>query len=198
MSPTAAFILGLLIGLLVEWVIDWLYWRRRVKVLQTELDQAKAGMAGSANVGMEGQLAAMADLTSLQQTNAGLEADNSALKQQLSALKMEKSTLAQELEACRGKLVTAAQAPIPAEVPAPVRLTKAAPIVPDELEIIKGIGPVIKHRLNQGGILTFEQLAGLTPARLREIVGDVIQRLADEDDIIAQAKELAARKAGGG
>ena len=64
--------------------------------------------------------------------------------------------------------------------------------------IIKGIGPVINRRLNQGGIYTYEQLAAITPARLREIVGDVIQRLADEDEIIAQAKELAARKAGGG
>ena len=47
MSPTVAFILGLLIGLLVEWVIDWLYWRRRLAALQTELDQTKARMAAA-------------------------------------------------------------------------------------------------------------------------------------------------------
>jgi NADH-quinone oxidoreductase subunit E len=218
MSPISAFILGLLAGLLIEWIIDWLYWRRRVKELQAEISQAKAGKAaaGYANQNLESQSAAMADFTSLQQENDRLEADKSRLNLELLALQTEKSSLTQELEACRGRLSASesrqvVEAPaIPAEPAAPVvlskepptvQLTKAAPavpVVPDDLVIIKGIGPVINRKLNQGGIYTFEQLAALTPARLREIVGDVIQRLADEDEIINQAKELAARKAGGG
>jgi predicted flap endonuclease-1-like 5' DNA nuclease len=68
------------------------------------------------------------------------------------------------------------------------------PGVPDDLIVIKGIGPVIARKLNAAGIYTFRQLAALTPVQLREIVGDVIQRLADEDDIINQAKELAAKQ----
>lgn len=70
----------------------------------------------------------------------------------------------------------------------------AAPPVPDDLIIIKGIGPVIARKLNESGIYTFKQLAAITPERLRQIVGDVIQRLADEQDIIDQAKVLADRQ----
>ena len=68
----------------------------------------------------------------------------------------------------------------------------STPVKPDDLIVIKGIGPVIAGKLNNAGIYTFKQLAAITPAQLREIVGDVIQRLADEQDIINQAKNLAA------
>ncbi len=61
----------------------------------------------------------------------------------------------------------------------------------DPLEKIKGIGPVIKRKLNEGGIFSFAQLGALTPAKLEEIVGEEVRRLADEDELIRQAKELA-------
>ena len=61
----------------------------------------------------------------------------------------------------------------------------------DPLEKVKGIGPVIKRKLNDSGIFSFKQLGALTPEKLEEIVGEEIKRLADEDVIINQAKELA-------
>ena len=61
----------------------------------------------------------------------------------------------------------------------------------DPLEKIKGIGPVIKRKLNEGGIFSFKQLGNLTPADLEAIVGEEIKRLADEEVIIRQAKEFA-------
>ena len=61
----------------------------------------------------------------------------------------------------------------------------------DPLEKIKGIGPVIKRKLNEGGILSFKQLGKLTPADLEAIVGEEIKRLAVEDEIIRQAKKFA-------
>lgn len=64
----------------------------------------------------------------------------------------------------------------------------------DPLEKIKGIGPVIKTKLYSSGILSFKQLGNLTPAELEAIVGDDIKRLADEDEIIRQAKELAKKE----
>ena len=64
----------------------------------------------------------------------------------------------------------------------------------DPLEKIKGIGPVIKTKLYSGGILSFKQLGNLTPAELEAIVGEDIKRLADEDEIIRQAKELAKKQ----
>lgn len=64
-------------------------------------------------------------------------------------------------------------------------------ILPDELERVKGIGPVIKKKLNQNGITTFAELSAISPQRLTEIVGEGIRRLADEDEIIHNAKKLA-------
>ena len=66
--------------------------------------------------------------------------------------------------------------------------------IPDDLKVIKGIGPVISKKLNQAGIYTFRELGNLSADRLREIVGDVIQRLANEDSLIEQAKILADKK----
>lgn len=64
----------------------------------------------------------------------------------------------------------------------------------DDLVIIDGIGPVIARLLNNAGIFTFAELAALDEAGLREIVGERIQRLANEGKILRQAKELAERQ----
>ncbi len=64
----------------------------------------------------------------------------------------------------------------------------------DDLQQIRGIGPVIAKKLNDAGITTFAELADLTVTQLEEIVGEEIRRLADEEDILRQARELAARK----
>ncbi len=72
------------------------------------------------------------------------------------------------------------------------RQAGAAVLKPDDLILIKGIGPVIAQKLNQAGITTFAELGALTPDRLRELVGDVISRLANEEDILAQARRFAA------
>ena len=61
----------------------------------------------------------------------------------------------------------------------------------DDLEVIVGIGPVIAKTLNNAGIFTFANLASLSIQDLREIVGAKIERLADEGQILSQAKKLA-------
>ncbi|MFT3891541.1 MAG: hypothetical protein QM730_07915 [Anaerolineales bacterium] len=65
---------------------------------------------------------------------------------------------------------------------------------PDDLKIIKGIGTVIERKLNEAGIYTFEQLGNLTPADLRRILGTAIERLANEESLLQQARDLARRK----
>lgn len=65
---------------------------------------------------------------------------------------------------------------------------------PDDLKIIKGIGTVIERKLNEAGIYTFEQLGDLTPADLRRILGNMIERLANEESLLQQARDLARRK----
>ena len=69
---------------------------------------------------------------------------------------------------------------------------KAEEVFPDPLEKIKGIGPVIKNKLNDSGIFTFAQLAALSPDELEEIVGASIKRFTDESEIIRQAQDFTA------
>lgn len=65
----------------------------------------------------------------------------------------------------------------------------------DNLQAIKGIGPVIAKRLNDAGVYTFEELAQLTPDELEEILGALIKRFfPGEDSMIAQAKGFARQK----
>lgn len=67
-------------------------------------------------------------------------------------------------------------------------------IAPDDLKVIKGIGPVIERKLNEAGIHTFDQLGNLTVAQLRRILGNSIERLSDEEALLQQARDLARRK----
>lgn len=70
----------------------------------------------------------------------------------------------------------------------------AARVVPDDLKVIRGIGPVIERKLNEAGIYTFEQLGNLTASGLRRILGNTIERLSDEEALLRQARDLARRK----
>ena len=66
----------------------------------------------------------------------------------------------------------------------------------DNFQAIKGVGPVFSRRLKEAGIHTFEQLAQLTPKEMEEILGPLFKRFfAQENSIIAQAKEFAQQKA---
>ncbi len=65
---------------------------------------------------------------------------------------------------------------------------------PDDLKVIKGIGPEIERRLHEAGVMSFAQLAALTPADLENILGSMIKRLANEQDLLDQARELAHQK----
>jgi predicted flap endonuclease-1-like 5' DNA nuclease len=74
------------------------------------------------------------------------------------------------------------------------RKSQPVAVVPDDLKVIKGIGPVIERKLNEADIHTFEQLGGLTVAQLRRILGNSIERLSDEESLLQQARDLARRK----
>ncbi len=66
----------------------------------------------------------------------------------------------------------------------------------DNLEAIKGIGPVYVRRLHEAGIHTFEQLSQLEPEQLGEILGERYKRLfSNQETILAQAKNFAQQKA---
>jgi predicted flap endonuclease-1-like 5' DNA nuclease len=66
----------------------------------------------------------------------------------------------------------------------------------DNLQAIKGIGPVFAKRLNEAGVHTFEHVSRLTPGEMEEILGTLFKRFfAKENAILAQAKEFAQRMA---
>ena len=66
----------------------------------------------------------------------------------------------------------------------------------DNLQAIKGVGPVISKRLNEAGIYTFEELSRLSPDELQEIMGPLSKRFfPKQESILTQAKEFADQKA---
>jgi len=66
----------------------------------------------------------------------------------------------------------------------------------DNLQAIKGIGPVFAKRLKDGGVTSFEQLSRLRSPQLEEMLGTLYKRFfSKEETILAQAKEYARLRA---
>jgi predicted flap endonuclease-1-like 5' DNA nuclease len=84
--------------------------------------------------------------------------------------------------------------PVEAAPPIVKERYSVPPAYPDDLTVIKGIGPVISRRLNDAGIYTYEQLASLTLDEFEEALGDLLQRFINERAILRQARELASKK----
>jgi predicted flap endonuclease-1-like 5' DNA nuclease len=96
------------------------------------------------------------------------------------------SSARKRLKAERAALDRAAEKPAVEE-----RLFTPPAEPPDDLERIRGIGPVLRQRLNRLGITTFAQVAAFTEADLKRIddVLDFNGRIVRED-WVEQAKEL--------
>ena|SRR5690349_5344739 len=108
-------------------------------------------------------------------------------------------TLEQQLESKSADVKSMARsAPqaVPVEAPAPVPAPARAPSDSgkDDLKVIKGIGPAIERKLNGAGIQTYAALARLSKKELEAILGSQMNRLQDENDLIAQAKRLAKKR----
>ena len=82
--------------------------------------------------------------------------------------------------------VVVLEAPPPAAEPVP------APAIPDDLEIIEGIGPKIAGVFKEAGISTFAQLATTPVERLEEILKAANLRLGDPATWPEQARLAAA------
>ncbi|MCB0063355.1 MAG: DUF4332 domain-containing protein [Caldilineaceae bacterium] len=76
--------------------------------------------------------------------------------------------------------------------------TLDAELVPDDLEVITGIGPVYAGRLHAAGIWTYAQLAELTPQQVHESIGAIRSgRMIEAKRWIAEARQLAEVDTGG-
>jgi predicted flap endonuclease-1-like 5' DNA nuclease len=77
---------------------------------------------------------------------------------------------------------------------APKSKAAAKPVIPDNLELLKGVGPKLNTLLKSLGITSFDQVANWTPADITEIdakLGTFAGRIS-RDNWIDQAKLLVA------
>jgi predicted flap endonuclease-1-like 5' DNA nuclease len=84
--------------------------------------------------------------------------------------------------------------------PEPVAAAVEAPVVPDDLKLIEGIGPKISSLLNAAGIFTFAQLAHTSVADLQGVLDKAGLRLGDpatwpEQAALAAKGDLAGLQA---
>jgi predicted flap endonuclease-1-like 5' DNA nuclease len=82
----------------------------------------------------------------------------------------------------------------PLKTPEPVAVAPKPPALPDNLEIIEGIGPKISSVLQAAGVTTFKQLAALEAAKISEILANAGVRLADPATWPEQARLAAEGK----
>lgn len=80
------------------------------------------------------------------------------------------------------------------ENPVEQAVETAAPIQPDDLEIVEGIGPKIAGMLKAHGIVTFAQLAATDVAVLQKIMLEANLRIADPGTWPEQARLAAEGK----
>ncbi len=65
-----------------------------------------------------------------------------------------------------------------------------SPPATDDFSLIKGIGPVFSRRLHDSGIVTYHQLASLSPKKLAKRVGGLSDKIITRQDWIGQAHKL--------
>ncbi len=93
----------------------------------------------------------------------------------------------------KARLAGASGEPAPAATPASPLPPKPADAAPDDLEIIKGIGPFINRELVAMGIVTFAQLVALTPVQIDYLEDKIgFPGRVGREHWIEQARELMA------
>lgn len=91
-------------------------------------------------------------------------------KNQLAALEAQLASLDTDLDDCLRSKKTNVASTKQREVAAAIPTPAPAPLVPDDLKVVEGIGPKIEELLHNEGILTFGQLAATAPERISEIL----------------------------
>jgi len=112
--------------------------------------------------------------------------ENRSLMEYIDTLETQLQASSLESRSVQGEPTAAPSQPQPVAAPASVSSEK------DNLKVIKGIGPAIEKKLNGAGIQTFAALAQLSVGELENILGNA-KRLAQEGNLIAQAKRLAKK-----
>lgn len=157
-------IVGIIVGWIIEWVIDWLFWRRDDEKLRAKLSQAEAE-----NSRLRAQVA---DAEAKAGRLAQLERDSKLCQVKLSDAE-------ETVERLRGEFNALALETPPDE---------------DCLERLEGVGSDFARRFNGAGIVTFAQLAGTQPERVRQAIQPEAWQKIDPPGWIARAQEFARHK----
>ena len=156
----AGLALGSVLGFVLDWLIEEFY--RRNRELERRLQEGQRMQAVlPAAIGDESHSVVSATLTDL-------------LRQKDD----ERSALRLELDAAEEKML-ALQKSFDAYIKTH----------PDDLTVIKGIGPVFQRKLRDMGIDSFQQLADLDPEHLKRVLDIKNWQRVDIADWVAQAKD---------
>ena len=165
-------LIGVVVGWLVEWAFDNLFWHR--------------------HAGRPAALLREGEGPQLQRLTA--EGEVSRLQAELAENRQKLATTEHELKTAQAKLREAEQTieQLRAELNPPVQAVAepAKKERKDRLERIRGIGAVFARRLNEAGVFTFEQLAELSPDRIREILHVEEWQKIQPEKWIEEAREL--------
>ena len=193
------FVLGVLVGVGLAWYLLERYRRdenqereanfsSRLATLQEELRQSDSALAET----KERLIALQMEFRATEAKSKPLEAEllqaKRAAEQAIEQEMKQRRLLAELQERLAGGTPEPAAPPQPEETQAP----PAASAKADNLTAIRGIGKVIEKKLHQMGIISFGQIAALTPAEVRR-VNEVIEfpGRVERERWIEQARELA-------
>jgi predicted flap endonuclease-1-like 5' DNA nuclease len=155
---------GAIVGFVVEWLIDLAY--RRNRELRQQLGQR--GGTALALAGVSGQGG-----DSASETLAGFlhrrDEEVRELRDQLSATDAQLDGLRDDFEAYQRTH-------------------------PDDMTVVKGIGPVYQWKLRDAGVNTYAQLAAADPDQLRRMLDIKDWQRVDIESWIEQARDWAQRE----
>ncbi|MBN1286030.1 MAG: hypothetical protein JXB47_11585 [Anaerolineae bacterium] len=170
-GPLAFVILGAVIGWVVMLVVEYLvlkpHWIAQGRAMvDSEADaEIRESLAGIERMHQE-QLATLAEISNqLTANRLAIEAiespdfDSSSLQKTLDDIAAKLEALAVQRAALAESVSDAVQEQI-----------SEAAAAPDDLTLIKGIGPSYANRLNAAGVHSFDQLAALTPEELNALL----------------------------
>jgi predicted flap endonuclease-1-like 5' DNA nuclease len=190
--------------------IGWWIWseRRKAPALASSDDKALLAARKAADDAIAGRMRAETELAQANARVNPLATENANLKAEISRLEdalreLKPTPVAQGFVAATpDPAPEPAPTPVPVPVPAPVAADDgpmptflSAPVgAPDDLMLVKGIGPKLNALLNSLGVFHFRQIAGWSADQVAEVDAKLANfkgRIA-RDEWQAQAKLLAA------
>lgn len=193
-------LIALLIGAIIGW---WLKGYQADKDTAAQVDEWKRKLKACEDRCASGECC-KEDCCNGGQTAEG--ANEVAMRAQISALEStgqsQAATIAQleaDLAACKAsKAAAPAAAAAPAnkyasDAPKPAHLTDAPTGEPDDLKLIKGVGPKLEKMLNELGIWHFHQVAAFSDRDVEWVQSNLtaFQDRIVRDNWVAQAADLA-------